>query len=322
MNNLIILTLVSFTISLFTVAVVKNYLAKQLMDIPNQRSSHTQPTPRGGGIGFVVAFAITSSLTGNFQWLILLPLVIISLIDDYRDLSAKIRYLVQFITASVAIIVYGYLELPTITNLGVVSQIIGVGITVIAITAMINFYNFMDGLDGLVAGVCAIQLGFLALYLSQPYIWLLVAAILGFLRWNWSPAQIFMGDVGSTFLGAIVAITILQLKTDPVTMWCAFGVTLPLVSDAIYTLARRLIKRENIFQAHRTHIYQRLQKNGWSHSQVVTIYLFLTLIVAIIISLGKITGLGISVVMMISAIVTSEWYLQRLTTFQDQIELN
>ena len=85
-----------------------------------------------------------------------------------------------------------------------------IALTLIGITAFINFYNFMDGLDGLVAGTTAVQLGFLALYLHQPVLWLLVAALLGFLRWNWFPAQIFMGDAGSTVLGATVAIALPQ----------------------------------------------------------------------------------------------------------------
>ncbi|MGV2391304.1 MAG UNVERIFIED_CONTAM: hypothetical protein LVR29_33775 [Microcystis novacekii LVE1205-3] len=101
----------------------------------------------------------------------------------------------------------------------------------------------MDGLDGLVAGCTAVQLGFLALYFQQPILWLLVAALVGFLLWNWSPAKIFMGDVGSTSLGAIVAMVLLNTQGNQGQAWSALTITFPLIGDAIYTLICRLLKK-------------------------------------------------------------------------------
>jgi Fuc2NAc and GlcNAc transferase len=158
-------------------------------------------------------------------------------------------------------------------------------LTIIGMTAFINFYNFMDGLDGLVAGVTAVQLGFLALWLNQPILWLLVAALLGFLYWNWSPAKIFMGDVGSTTLGAVVAIAFLSSNNTPASAWSAIAITLPLIGDAIYTLCRRLLRGENIFKAHRSHLYQRLQQSGWPHAQVATTYMGITFLIALSLSI-------------------------------------
>ncbi|AFY81389.1 UDP-N-acetylmuramyl pentapeptide phosphotransferase/UDP-N-acetylglucosamine-1-phosphate transferase [Oscillatoria acuminata] len=139
-------------------------------------------------------------------WAILTPLAFIGFLDDKHNLPASIRYLVQLTCASIAIFCFGPFPQPGLTPWGTGGGIIAILLTLIAITALINFYNFMDGLDGLVAGVTTVQLGFLALYLNQPLWWLLAAALLGFLGWNWSPAKIFMGDVGSTVLGAAVAI--------------------------------------------------------------------------------------------------------------------
>ena len=114
------------------------------------------------------------------------------------------------------------------------------------------------------------QLAFFALYLHQPVWWLLVAALLAFLLWNWPPATVFMGDSGSTVLGGAVAVALLQ-TTSPKMTWLA---------DAVFTLLRRLLNRENIFEAHKSHVYQRLNQSGWSHARVATAYVALTLVIA------------------------------------------
>ncbi|TVQ48088.1 MAG: glycosyltransferase family 4 protein [Gloeocapsa sp. DLM2.Bin57] len=314
MIPLLSLVIASGLLAVVIVGIIRNYL---VLDIPNERSSHSQPTPRGGGLGFVIAFAITSGIyswlgLGNYWgwWLVLLPLIIVAIIDDYRDLPAIVRYLVQLVTALGAIALFGYVNLPGVSNQGLVASLGGILLTIIAITAMINFVNFMDGLDGLVASCAAIELGWLAIYLHQPGLWLLVAALLGFLYWNWSLAQIFMGDTGSTFLGAIVALVILSSGEQPYYLWTAFGMSLPLISDAIYTLARRLSRKENIFQAHRTHIYQRLQQQGWSHSQVAISYSLLTLLMGGLIFVWGVTGVIIGLAIIILSIITAEYYIQ------------
>ena len=316
---LLILSLASFILSLITVALIKERFSQQLLDIPNERSSHTQPTPRGGGLGFIIAFAITSAIAAALGissisllslWLVLIPLTIIGILDDRQGVPAAIRYLVQLSAASIAIAYFGSFPQPWLDSFGIAGQIIAIALTAIGITAMINFYNFMDGLDGLVAGCTSVQLGFLALYFNQPILWLLVAALLGFSRWNWSPAKIFMGDAGSTVLGATVAIALLNSSSNHARAWSALAITFPLVSDAIYTLFRRLMRRENIFQAHRSHLYQRLQQSGWSHAQVAATYIGVTLLVATSISLfGKMGALS-SLIGVVVAIILGEIYLQ------------
>jgi UDP-N-acetylmuramyl pentapeptide phosphotransferase/UDP-N-acetylglucosamine-1-phosphate transferase len=316
---LLILSFFSFLISWLTVAFIKQRLSQQLLDIPNDRSSHTQPTPRGGGLGFILAFALISTIAAAigimpqselYLWLVLIPLAVIGIWDDRQGVTAGVRYLVQLTAAGIAIAGFGSFPIPGLENFGMVGQMMAIALSVIGMTALINFYNFMDGLDGLVAGCSAVQLGFLAIYLDRPFFWLLVAALLGFLWWNWSPAKIFMGDVGSTVLGATVAIALLQEPRNLTYAWSALAVTLPLVGDAIYTLFRRLIRRENIFKAHRSHLYQRLQQSGWSHARVATLYMAIEGLVALSISLFGKAGAWSSLILIMLAIIFAEIYLQ------------
>lgn len=293
----VVLSLLSFALSWAGVWLILRRFSERFIDVPNQRSSHTLPTPRGGGIAFVAAYLVTAGLAtaimpeeagGSPSLLqgsivVLLPLWIVGAVDDAAGLSVRLRYLVQLIAAGLAVYLFG--SFPGF------DQIVGsVGapwltplLSVIAITAMINFYNFMDGLDGLVGGSSAVQLAFFALYLHQPGWWLLVAALAAFLFWNWPPAKIFMGDSGSTALGGAVALALLHAP-DAGTMWWAGAVTAPLLGDAVFTLLRRLIKRESIFEAHKSHIYQRLNQSGWSHRSVAGTYLALTLVIAVLVA--------------------------------------
>lgn len=232
-------------------------------------------------LAFLTTDLLAALVAGETQrlgpWLMLLPLAIVGLIDDSRSVPPLWRFLVQSLVAGVAVTCLGSLPLA-LPILGNLAPAIALLLSGLAVVALINFYNFMDGSDGLVASVTALQLGFLAVWLAQPHLWLLVAALLGFLCWNWSPAKIFMGDVGSTFLGAVVAIALLQSPVSLGQLLSALGILLPLVADAACTLIRRLLRRENIFQAHRQHLYQRLQQAGWSHAQVAIAYLSLTLL--------------------------------------------
>ncbi|AFY81384.1 MraY family glycosyltransferase [Oscillatoria acuminata] len=327
-----ILSLITFLLSLLTTGWLKQRFSQNLLDIPNDRSSHSQPTPRGGGLGFIIAFAVVTLSTpilssyfpklfpDNFLpltppqpfllqlWAILTPLALIGFLDDKQNLPASIRYLIQLTAASIAIFCFGPFPQPWLTPWGTAGRIIAILLTLIAITALINFYNFMDGLDGLVAGVTTVQLGFLALYLNQPLWWLLAAALLGFLSWNWSPAKIFMGDVGSTVLGAAVAIALLNADR-PTPAWTALAITLPLTADAISTLVRRLIRRENIFKAHRSHLYQRLQQSGWSHGQVASTYIGCTLLIALSILLWGGVGAWLGLALVGVGMVGGEVYL-------------
>ncbi len=323
--DLLAFSLISFVISWGVVAQIRRRFGQLLLDIPNDRSSHTQPTPRGGGLGFVVAFAVTGAIA---PWVIaqlwqqppieasgfrlgaialsLGALALTGLLDDRYNLPAKSRYGVQLGAAMVVV-----LSLESFAFLEGWELGLAIALSVVAMTALINFYNFMDGLDGLVASVCALQLGFFAWYLNQPLWWLMVAALLGFLYWNWSPAKIFMGDVGSTVLGACVAIALLAGTESLERLILAATVTFPLLGDAVFTLLRRLVRGENIFQAHRTHLYQRLQQSGWSHRQVAITYLLATACTAIaVVTLGT-AGAVLNTVGTLLVLAIGEGYLKR-----------
>ena len=262
-------------------------LSRRFLDQPNERSSHRQATPRGGGVAFVLVAFVASSLAWMLSFtsssasfplrsatLLALPLALVGFLDDRHNLPATWRYGVQLATALVIVlasplVVTSFSLLPLLALL------------VIAVTAVINFTNFMDGLDGLVAGCMAVAMTAAAIQLSAPWpIWALVGALMGFLIWNWSPAKVFMGDVGSTFLGAVFALLVLQASS-----WSdALGLLLvatPLLGDACLCVPRRLISGQRVFQAHRLHLFQRLHQAGWPHARVSSLYIAATAVLAI-----------------------------------------
>jgi UDP-N-acetylmuramyl pentapeptide phosphotransferase/UDP-N-acetylglucosamine-1-phosphate transferase len=150
-------------------------------------------------------------------------------------------------------------------------------------TGIINAVNFMDGLDGLVSSCLFVWFVLAAIALQVPALWLLAGALLGFLLWNWSPARLFMGDVGSTYLGAVVAgVFLLATRQGPAPSMLLLLAALPLLGDAGWCLLRRAWARQPVWEAHRLHVYQRLQQAGWSHAQVAALYSLCTLALALI----------------------------------------
>ncbi len=245
------------------------WLRRTLVDEPNARSSHQRPTPRGGGLAFVLAGCGLAPLAG-VGWpawipLLCLPLALVGLLDDRVGLPAAGRYGIQILTA---------LALVAISPLGMPWWL--VPLAVIAVTAVINFVNFSDGLDGLVAG-CMVVLLSVAMLLattqeSGDALLPLIGALLSFLAWNWSPARVFMGDVGSTFLGAVFAGTVLQ-QDSPQRALGLLLVGFPLLGDAFLCVLRRWKAGHPIVQAHRLHLYQRLHQAGWAHGRVALLYI-------------------------------------------------
>ena len=265
-------------------------LRRRLLDQPNARSSHSQPTPRGGGIAFVAVSFICSGValvSGRGLAIAALPLLaaplaVVGLLDDRHNLPASWRYGVQLLTAS---FILGFSPLIQRFVPGVAAGnwflLVGLGLLLIAVTAVINFTNFMDGLDGLLAGCMAVSIAALATDLIAAWtIWALVGSLLGFLLWNWSPAKVFMGDVGSTFLGAVFAGLVLQASSWPE----AFGyllVATPLLADACFCLPRRWLAGQRVFQPHRLHLFQRLYQAGWPHARVSLAYIAATAVLAV-----------------------------------------
>ena len=182
-------------------------------------------------------------------------------------------------------------------NLKILSYFFFVGVVLLfSITAIINFVNFMDGIDGLVAGCMLIIIASISwmLHIPWPY-WSLAGALLGFLLLNWSPAKVFMGDVGSTFLGAVFAGLVLQARS-----WHeAFSFLLvlsPLLADAFICIVRRLFAGHNIFKARRLHLFQRIHQAGWSHRQVSILYASATAMLAFALIFGNFLSLVFCVI--------------------------
>lgn len=261
-------------------------LARGTLDVPNARSSHTVPTPRGGGIAIVVsvlAAVFYAAFTGLVDQRFLLAtlggfaVAWVGHIDDTRPVTPMVRLAVHFMAAGWA--VYWLGGLPPI-RVGEVTVTWGAGgylLGVLAIVWTLNLFNFMDGIDGIAAAEAAflgLAAGSVHLALGQQGLALvcasLAASCLGFLRWNWSPARIFMGDVGSGFLGFFIAVLAIRSSAEHGSLswaWLILGAAF--FVDASVTLVRRLWRREKVYQAHRTHAYQWLSRRWKSHGRVV-----------------------------------------------------
>ena len=275
---------------------IRRYAEKRrMLDHPNERSSHAVPTPRGGGLGIVILVLVTGlcfmTAAGVGKGLIYVlggsAIAWLGWRDDLHSLSPRLRFLVQGLVAGISIWGLGYFKTVAIPMLGELQLgAIGIAITFLWIIGLTNAYNFMDGIDGMAGGV-ALSAGIGWMWLASNtnnsfafWIALAIAAgSLGFLGHNWSPARIFMGDVGSTFVGYSFAVLSL-ISSDQSGDALLLGTLLmwTIIMDAGVTFIGRLIRRENVFAAHRSHLYQRLVLAGYRHETVSSLYILLTLL--------------------------------------------
>jgi len=256
-------------------------------DVPNTRSSHQKVTPRGGGIAFVIVIGCLFYLY-DFAWalLALIPIAFISLWDDvFSNASIKVRLAVQLAGS-----IYGLLWVLEANNelsiLTITGLIFFVGITIFAVW-LINLVNFMDGIDGIVAIefisafiIMALILEFIFLEHEYAKFYILISAsLMGFLVLNWSPAKVFMGDVGSVFLGAVLVIVIgLSSLVDILLLYSWLILMGVFIVDATYTLAYRFFSKNNVFEAHRSHGYQIASRHLKSHAKVSILVLGINLV--------------------------------------------
>jgi Fuc2NAc and GlcNAc transferase len=256
---------------------IRSYcLAHGIVDVPNQRSSHTRIVARGGGIGFSFLFLAAIAALGSanaIPWRAAIGIAgggtMIALtgwFDDLKGLSQLTRIVFHLAAAAWAVAWLGPVPpiLPGSTVWGWFSQLLGV----LAIAWMVNLYNFMDGTDGIaaveavtvagLAGALCIVAGVAGL--GHVY-WLLAAAVAGFLIWNWPPARIFMGDAGSGFLGfAFAALTLWSAAQDITLLWPCVILLSVFVADATTTLLRRMANGERWYEPHRSHAYQKIAR--------------------------------------------------------------
>ena len=268
-----------FVLSFFLTLLVRWIaIRKAIMDIPNDRSSHTLPTPRGGGLAVVITWflAISFLYLSNkmqdqlfFALLSGIPLVAISFMDDLLTLKPGIRFLFQSLSAVLALY---FLQGLKIVDLGFGSLTlpwVWTPIAFVAILWSINLFNFLDGIDGYI-GVETVFIGLAIALFFNPLLGITLAlAVLGFLAWNFPPAKIFMGDVGSTLMGFNVAVfAIWYQNTTEASILTFLILSSAFWFDATITLFRRWRNKEKLSEAHRKHAYQRLVQSGLSHKQV------------------------------------------------------
>lgn len=259
---------------------------KELLDHPNARSSHTRPTPKGGGLAIMVTFYVSLAYLYMeamldpklfFALLSALPVVVVSLIDDIHPLSARLRLGVQLLSAAIALYALGGVETLDFSRFALSGPWLNL-VALFGIVWMSNLYNFIDGIDGYAASQALfVGLGAFLLFGSLPALFI-AAASAGFLLFNWHKASIFMGDVGSAPLGFIFAVLMLYDAGTP--HFLAWMMLLSLFwFDATLTLLRRLKRGEKLSAAHKKHAYQRLTQAGYSHDKVVLLSMGINLLI-------------------------------------------
>jgi Fuc2NAc and GlcNAc transferase len=277
----------TFGVSLIVVGWVRRYaLSNNILDLPNARSSHTCPMPRGGGLAIFLSFAAAAfalcvgDLLDLKTTMLLLfaggSIGMIGFLDDRWDLRARTRLAVHLAAAILVVATLGGLPDDQLARWGMGTFWVGSIFTVLVIVWGTNLFNFMDGIDGIAASE--------AIFFSVAGAWLnwangdlgmsvallsVAAATLGFLAWNWPPARIFMGDVGSGFLGFIItALAVLASRRGgtPIEVWPILGGVF--VVDATTTLIRRILRGDAFMEPHNTHAFQHLARRLNSHKRV------------------------------------------------------
>jgi Fuc2NAc and GlcNAc transferase len=294
--NLILLFSVILIISVVITYYIRNFSIKNnLYDIPNKRSSHDMPIPKGGGLSIIILLIITTGTLFYFQMISreimfsiitgLLIVSVIGLIDDYKNLPIFIRLFGYTFAAIIALYFIGGVNSLFESNHNFfkccdinISRFGDMGpfLAVLFILWLTNLYNFMDGADGFAAiqTICVSLFCSFLFYSSDNYALFIImlcmaSSTIGFLYWNWSPAKVFMGDVGSCSIGfffGLLSIYTVKEEMVPISIWMIL--LAPFIGDATFTLIKRIIKNEKWYEAHNSHAYQKLFQYGLSHSQL------------------------------------------------------
>lgn len=261
-------------------------LRRNLLDVPNQRSSHSVPTPRGGGMAIVVSFVLALLLSLAFGWIAWqsavgllgagVAVALIGFLDDHGHVPARWRLLVHVASASWGLYWLGGAPSLVLGGTSIELGWLGALLGVFYLVWLLNLYNFMDGIDG-IAGVEAVttclSIVLICLLLNDWSAALLPAmlglAAAGFLIWNFPPAKIFMGDAGSGFVGLMLGLLSFHMAWSEPQLLFAWLVLLGVfLVDASITLLRRLVRGEKVYQAHRSHAYQHASRMHGRHLPV------------------------------------------------------
>ena len=285
-------------------------LRRGVLDIPNPRSSHSEPVPRVGGIGIAMAFVITLAAFGLMRmlgWvrypvftrdvsLLLLGgtgMALAGLYDDFHGMRPAVKFLVQFVLAGTIVTLGMRIDHVAILNWGPFGLgVLTFPLTIFWLTGFANIFNFMDGINGLAAVTGAAYGSFFFIFawlegipdLAATAV-VVVGSCLGFLFHNFPRARTFMGDTGSLLLGIVLALLVVRLaqkSANPASLTGLLLVCGVYLWDSGFTLMRRVRRRENIFQAHRSHLYQRLTQVGLSHASITGVYLSLHILLGLL----------------------------------------
>jgi len=304
--NHILVGVGSFSISYVAVELIRRIAVRyNLLDLPNHRTSHNKPVPRGGGfaiaivvlVGFVLSESIAGDMSMRAFWGFLLGatiIVVISGLDDLWNMPASLRLGVHLIAAIILVALAGSVEQIEVPHIGTLR--LGwsaIPLTLFWILGLTNAYNFMDGIDGMAAGQAIVAGGMWMIVadsrgfsLLSDLSVLVIGASVGFLIHNMPPARIFMGDVGSTLLGytfAALPVLAFQQEANPRFMTAAVLSVAPFIFDTTFTIIRRALNHENVLRSHQSHLYQRLVRRGVSHGSVSVMY---TALAAVLATLG------------------------------------
>lgn len=289
------LGIASFALSLFGARYMVRRLGRGApIDVPNSRSSHQNPTVTAGGVGLALSLFLVLLMLGSLnrgvptEGLVLFALATafiaaIGFWDDFRYPPALWRLLLQVGAASLVIaggMALRVFELPW--GPGITLRWAAVPLSLLWITGLVNLFNFIDGADGLansLAVVCSAGIAAAAFATSHPYEGIaavtVTAACLGLLWYNFPPAQVFTGDVGSLTLGFVLSVLAIRLSAQgerSVPLMFFIILYSSFLFDTSYTVLRRTVAGEKFWLAHRTHLYERLLQSGWSHLRVTSFY--------------------------------------------------
>lgn len=310
-----LLLIMVFVCSLITTGYVRRFALKsKVLDLPNQRSSHTVATPRGGGLAFVLCFSVFGLLS---MWLSgmfatsyavfvgsCVMVAIIGWFDDKGHVASGYRLLIHFIAAVLIVLAIGHVERLILFAEPVHLGVMGFLLCIITLVWILNLYNFMDGING-IAGIEAVFLSAamacLMYFQANAYwlveVWLILgAAVAGFVVWNFPKAKIFMGDVGSGFLGiAIGGLILISAHHNAVFLWSGLILLGVFIVDSTFTLFRRALAGKKLYEAHSTHAYQHAARRCKSHVKVtlgvLIINVFWLLPIAAAVSFGYVDGM-------------------------------
>ena len=273
----------NFSISYILTLISINPFTSFIPDKPNERSAHKYIKPRGGGLFIFIPSVISYCVLGQYQILLLLPLSIVSFWDDIKKIKVSIRLITQILTVICLLYWSPYILIQKdINNFSIITFIFALAILVG--TSIINFSNFMDGSDGLLSG-CILLVLLFSDPLTDVNVWPICGAIFGFILLNWYPSKIFLGDIGSNFLGSFIILILLNTHSYTEILKIIL-LTTPLFADSSFCIFRRLINHQNIFSSHSLHLYQRLIKAGWNHSRVCLTYCLCISLIGISLYLG------------------------------------